>query len=426
MFGAARRVHWGVLVVALLISFVLKLTLALNTYGTNDVVYWEESAKKISVQQELNLYREGNNVGNSQQAFNHPPFMLRVLHAWDLLAGVSGLSLRFWMRLTSSLADVASVLLIWIILYRDHAPPWPGLIAMALAPVSILISGFHGNTDPIMVMFILLAIYCVECRAAWMLAGVAFGLALCVKVVPLVLLPAFLLYLPNWTARRNFALASTFVVLVLSLPILLEDPAAVIKAVLGYSGNTHDWGIGRILFWFANINEHWRSVYNGYASYGKFILLPAVAALGLWMNSLPVRPRLFTQCGIVLFFFLTLSPGFGVQYLAWLIPWVVAFGLWPALAFHLSTGMYLFCVYNFWSGGIPWYYADGINAGPRPWPLKVFEMICWVTVSCSAMLLLRQVKIASSQRPGDKRTLRPAIVDLPEISGSGISPGTSV
>src|SRR5260370_42446704 len=150
MFGAARRVHWGVLVVALLISFVLKLTLALNTYGTNDVVYWEESAKKISVQQELNLYREGNNVGNSQQAFNHPPFMLRVLHAWDLLAGVSGLSLRFWMRLTSSLPDVGSLLLIWIVLYRDHAPPWPGLTALALAPASIVIPAFDLITYPIL------------------------------------------------------------------------------------------------------------------------------------------------------------------------------------------------------------------------------------------------------------------------------------
>ena len=415
MFGAARRVHWGVLVVALLISFVLKLTLALNTYGTNDVVYWEESAKKISVQQELSLYREGNNVGNSQQAFNHPPFMLRVLHAWDLLAGVSGLSLRFWMRVTSSLADVASVLLIWIILARDCAPPWPALIAMALAPASILISGFHGNTDPIMVMFILLAIYCVECRAAWMLAGVAFGLALCVKVVPLVLLPAFLLYLPDWTARRNFGLASTSVVFVLSLPILLEDPAAVIRAVLGYSSNNHDWGIGRILFWLAKMDERSRSVYDSYASYGKFILLPAVAALGLWMNSLPVRPRLFTQCGIVLFFFLTLSPGFGVQYLAWLIPWVVALGLWPTLAFHLSTGMYLFCVYNFWSGGIPWYYADAINAGPRPWPLKIFEMLCWATVLCITFILLRQVKTVNPQQPGDQRTPGPGFVDVPAI-----------
>ena len=96
MFEAVIRGHWWVLALALLISFGLKLTLALNTYGTNDVVYWEESAKKISVQQELNLYREGNNVGNSQQAFNHPPFMLRVLHAWDLLAGVSGHRATHW------------------------------------------------------------------------------------------------------------------------------------------------------------------------------------------------------------------------------------------------------------------------------------------------------------------------------------------
>lgn len=416
----SARVRWSVLAAAIVISFGIKLALALSTYGTNDILTWEKSAAKIAAHDELRLYREGNRFGQRRQVFNHPPFMLRVIHAWDQLAGISGLPLRFWMRITSSLADVASVLLVSIILSRGGGPALPAIVAMALAPASILISGFHGNSDPVMVLFILLAIFFIECRGAWILAGAAFGLALCIKVVPVILLPAFLFYLPTWRARWNFTLSVTLVVFVLSLPILLQDPVTIVTSVLGYSHQGHNWGLGRILLRLAEKNASWQVLSDAYSSQGKFILLPAIAALGFWMNSLSVKPRLFTQCGIIFFFFLALTPNFGVQYLAWLIPWAAAFGPLSMLSFHLCTGMFLFGAYNYWSGGIPWYYADSMNFGPWPWRVKIFELLCWAMVSCITLMLLRQV--IRSRKTGGKSTDDRDLENLPAIGNSGISP----
>ena len=33
---------------------------------------------------------------------------------------------------------------------------------LAVAPPSILISGFHGNTDPVMILFVLLSMYLLD------------------------------------------------------------------------------------------------------------------------------------------------------------------------------------------------------------------------------------------------------------------------
>ena len=52
-----------------------------------------------------------------------------------------------------------------------------------------MISGFHGNTDPLMIAPLLLSVYLIEADAPSWIAGAAMGLATNVKVVPVVLLP---------------------------------------------------------------------------------------------------------------------------------------------------------------------------------------------------------------------------------------------
>ncbi|KAF0247582.1 MAG: hypothetical protein FD167_3022, partial [bacterium] len=43
---------------------------------------------------------------------------------------------------------------------------------------------------------------------------------------------------------------------------------------------------------------------------------------------------------------MSLSPGFGVQYLVWLTPWIVSLGLGATGIFFLTSGLFLFLVYN--------------------------------------------------------------------------------
>jgi len=82
--------------------------------------------------------------------------------------------------------------MVWALFRRTATT---GLIALlALSPISILISGFHVNTDSMMVFFVALTVFLLgRKRPGW--AAVAFGLAASIKLVRLIL-PAVYRRLP--------------------------------------------------------------------------------------------------------------------------------------------------------------------------------------------------------------------------------------
>src|SRR5947208_1857864 len=60
------------------------------------------------------------------------------------------------------------------------------LLIFALSPVSVMVTGFHGNTDPVMVLFLVAAAHgVIKQRPVW--CGLLFALSCQVKVAPLLL-----------------------------------------------------------------------------------------------------------------------------------------------------------------------------------------------------------------------------------------------
>ena len=124
----------------------------------------------------------------------------------------------------------------------------------------------------------------------------------------------------------------------------------------------------------------------------------AVLALSLWMNrsdwkdGAPGKPRAFSQVGLVLFLFLTLANGFGVQYLAWLVPWVVELGALPTVALYAASGAFLFLVYDYWAQGFPWYLADSNRVGTYVGHFDMSMVLCWLTVAAVLWLAWRRME----------------------------------
>ena len=113
----------------------------------------------------------------------------------------------------------------------------------------------------------------------------------------------------------------------------------------------------------------------------------ALTGLAVWLNWRSPRLSLFVQCGLTFFAFLVLSPAFGVQYLAWLVPWVVTLGAWPTLLLYTTTGLFLFQVYTRWAGGFPWHLA-WYTGWDRP-ELIAAELICWASILCCTFLFIK-------------------------------------
>jgi tetratricopeptide (TPR) repeat protein len=382
-----RRARAALAGVALL-AFLIKIVVALKTYGTNDVYVYNQFSVWSRYLGVL-LYRV-------DPQFNHPPSMIHVLHCLSWLAGSTGLPFPFWLRLPGILADTGTLWIVWKILGErpQDRSVFASLILLATAPALILISGFHGNTDSVVIFFALLSIYLIERGASAWFAGAVFGLALCVKVSPVIVAPAILLYLSGWERRVKFCAAAAVALVVCWSPFLFQDPRAVIEQVFGYRSLYGHWGLSYLALQLPA--SPWAQLLNAALErFGTYLALGLVLIASWIMNRATPKPRLFSQASLVFLLFMSISMGFGVQYLAWLAPWMAGLGWAPAAFFYASSGVFLFLVYNFWAQGLPWYLADSINVGDYGGYFDRAQLICWLAVVVASVVAWRKISIAA-------------------------------
>ena len=403
----------GPVALAVALSFAIKALLAWRTYGTNDVLTWEDDLEQIRQIGAIALYRTGVHLHGSHliyMPFNHPPFMTNVLRFWGWLSEVSQLPLRFWMRLSCAVADVVSAVLLMNIMQHSQPGFRVGMaLMMILAPASLLISGFHGNTDPIMMMFLVLCVYFMEVHYIPWWAGIAFGMAMSVKIVPLIFIFAILLFLNGARDRLQFLGAAVVVFILGSIPIIIQAPALVMSSVFGYKSLFGYWGFSLIATGMRDGPAHW--LFELYSAAGRPVLFVVIAAASIYMNTASVRMAPIRQLALISFLFLALTPGFGNQYLVWLIPWTVMLDMPTALAFHVTSGFFLFTSYNYAAGGYPWYLADSTRIPPGGMQLLA-GIPCWLTVCYIALVWLTGVSVEPSVHTG-----RPNATGLSEPDG---------
>lgn len=355
-------------------ALIVKLLLALKTYGTNDVYFYEqfsEWSRYVGVE----LYR-------IDQWFNHPPSMIHLLHALSWLSGVTALPFAFWLRVPAILADAGNLFLVWKFLgerVTERSIFW-ALVLLAAAPPLILVSGFHGNTDSAVIFFLLLSIYLVQMKSSSWAAGAIYGLAHCIKIFPLIAAPVILLNLEGRARRLKFCAAAGIVVLAAWSPYFFQDPKAIFDKVLGYRSSYGLWGLSFLLDSATEIAPRLQGLNAAFERYGAYISLGLVTWVSWRMNRTSPRPALFAQAGLVFFLFLSVSSGFGVQYLAWLAPWAASLGWLPAATLYASSGVFLFLVYHMWSQGFPWYLADSFAVGDWRGYFDYVQVICWVSL----------------------------------------------
>src|SRR5689334_3071386 len=146
-----------VLVVVIVCAALIKIVLASRTVGTNDVLFFQAYLEKASAEGGAALYRDGIVLEGPErprhpEPFQHPPFILHLLEFLRWAQTATGLSFPFLFRFLSIAADVASAYIVWRILGRPlTGRSLAASCVFAGSPVLVMLSGFHGNTDPLMV-----------------------------------------------------------------------------------------------------------------------------------------------------------------------------------------------------------------------------------------------------------------------------------
>jgi len=373
-----------VLIVAVaLVASLFKIGIALATLGTNDVIAFYQFAKAIEIHGLTWTYEHSI-------LFNHPPLVGYFLQglAWlghQPFFRQNDLTFPFLLRLPGIIADFGVVLLVLSVVreYPNLRPPRWAMLLFAASPVSIMVSGFHGNTDPILVLFLVLAAV-MALRDRPFLCGLFLALSCQVKIIPLLLLPIFLFF---WLERRrlrsflgSFLLSS----LLFCAEPLLRSPVAFVKNVLSYGSFWGIWGLTYCLR-ITGIHEFNKvSFFNLSGTQDAIIMILKITVvlsvlLLAWRRRKLSPPALFASVGYAWMIFFVLSPAVAAQYLVWLGPFILL--LSPTFYGFLVAGssIFLFFFYNITSGGFPWYFAhasDKLNAICAQWAL-----IPWLTLA---------------------------------------------
>lgn len=164
-----------------------------------------------------------------------------------------------------------------------------------------------------MMFFLLLSLFLLQSqRAAW-LVGVAFGMSLNIKLMPLLFVPLIFFFLANAKQRIEYSIASAATVFCAGLPYLLQDPVYIAHRVLGYNGAYGVWGFSCLLRLFSPELDGINTLLQ---QQGKTLLFAIVLLYSVWINRLRNKPGLMRQSALLMLLFFTVTPGFGLQYLA--------------------------------------------------------------------------------------------------------------
>lgn len=338
------------IVLLALLAAALKLWWAASSDGSNDVMLFYLYGRVIQERGLIGMY--------GPPLFNHTPLVGWLAGAIYELTGGVGRHFAFWLRAPGIVADLITVLgLLWL-RRKTGTPPWWALGLFALSPVSLMVTGYHGNVDPLLVCALTLAVCCcVAGRPGW--SGVALGAACQVKVIGLLAAPALALWWWEQKRARPFIVAAALTVLAGWSAPLVAIPVVFLKNVIAYPSY---WGAWGITMW---LNESGAAVFrpNGLdpltpvqtAIATSLKLIIVTAAIGIaWARRRTEAREVFSTLALTWLVFFAIAPGFGSQYLVWLAPFaLVASPRW-FVALTAASAVFLFRFYSVISGSFPW------------------------------------------------------------------------
>jgi len=365
--GHVRRTRWHVRLVigAALVAMCLKFYCASTTIGSDDVA--------IALTFGRDIYHVGlDGMYRKAYWFNHTPatgsffcFAYALARELSAMGDHPRAFFPFILRFPMIIADFLVVLILLRIRQKTGRPPVWALVLFALSPVSFMVTGYHGNVDPMVVFFLMAAAYFCATEKHPLVCGLLFGLSCNVKIIPILFAPVFFFFWLHRGVRQGvqFMLASGLTCLAGWSAALIGSPELFLKNVASYNGF---WGIWGISYWLSKMP--WQQ-FHTMGSYGlppaqvhvvvflKLLVIAGVLFLA-WTRRKCRGNELFSTLALAWTVFFVFAPGIAAQYMIWLAPFILLYSEWWYLALTVTSTAFLFVFYNTISHGMPWNYGD--------------------------------------------------------------------
>jgi Glycosyltransferase family 87 len=355
-----------VVILTMIAATALKIAWAACSAGTIDAVLFYNFARAVRASGLCAVYV-------ATPLFNHTPLTAAFASALYAVSGGQFMLFAFLLRLTCALADIALLASLLFVRRGTGNPPWWSLILFAASPVSIMVSGFHGNVDPVMTLFLFAAaLACANDRVIW--SGLFFGLACNVKIVPIAMAPVFFFF---WTERRSgwsFAITSGLMIVLGSLWPLLQCPVTYLSNVFGYGSYWGVWGIPYWLRQFGGADMQkidFKSLSAAQVLVSgllKAVIVTGVTVLG-WRRRGKEPAAIFSTLAMAWVIFFVFAPGTAVQYMVWPAPFLLLLSARWYATITAAASFYMIVFYQTTSvnGSFPWFFVKPMEPQTPVW-----------------------------------------------------------
>ncbi len=309
------------------------------------------------------------------------------------ISRASGLPFPVVFKLPSIIADALTCALLWRI---SRAGPWIAVI-FAWNLNATLISGHHCNTDSIYAMLCLASVYLISARGKDFFGGLVLGAAINVKLIPTILLiPMFALFHER-RALAKFAagLAIAAIPYLVCFSVVGKDFAT---HAFGYASFVDNWGVELFLQKLARyprLSTTFGPAVDDYRIVGRGVIILAIVLLAMIARRRDMDRYTTAACAASLF--LILTPGFGIQYTAFVTPLLLAASpMWGSM-YAICASVFALCWYGLnWDGYLPITNPPGIQLHGTT---MLAGLLSWgVVVAYGTRTLLRHRR--SSPFPG--------------------------
>jgi hypothetical protein len=383
------------LLLVILLGILLRLTPALFSVITGDVkLHLAYTLQYLRTPGILNLYKTTGIL------YHNTPVWIFILILTLKLSMFCKISFALLVKFWPLVADIGIMVLIWKI-FSDKPSGSSAIrkvFLFAVNPVSILITAFHGQFDPVAVLFMLQGIYLINNESGGIrkLACLSLGFAIALKGFPVLMLPFFLSIASD---RKEFWKSFFLMVspsLVFSFPFLVATPADFFKALFLYSGAS-DFGvggIGRLIAWAA---QRFSSIPYGnlpglFLTSMKCVFLSYTAYTFVQFSKKKIS--MYRASCAVYMGFLAIYPGISAQYFSWLIPLMLITENKHIVKFSIVTAI---AVCGFYITYFPRILLGGMDLSSAPlwisrtsiWVYLVFNVISW-TYLVNALFVSRE------------------------------------
>ncbi len=286
----------------LLAAALIRLIPAAFIYGTEDVSAWHKCAA---------IMASGHNPYDTPLLISWPPLWPVLTLLSHGIAEATAVPFSLVVKVFPIAADVIVTAVLYAIASDFGLPPFLTAAAYAFNPIAVYTSAIHGNFDSIPALCLTMAILYVCCLddKTGMRAGVWLGVGAAFKTWPLLILPA--LVTGSRPLRRQLTIAIVAIGVFLAA-LLLPWPfigRSAIVSILRYRGYQGWWGITAIAF----LSGHELPI--RLVSFIFYVAMAAAALILLLKKTSAARGALL----LLLTFYLA-TPGFGLQYLLWIVP----------------------------------------------------------------------------------------------------------